>query len=110
MMLGREQRTAEFPKGGIEVCDVEDIAGRVVDLDAITDTIGSFDENVDPADKARDRRLKSEAQHERDKPERNDRRVPVREQHGQYYEEDRDPAEQICDAIQVVARRRFLDP
>ena len=40
----------KFPEGGVEISDVDDVAGGVLDLDAIADTIRLAHKNEDPGD------------------------------------------------------------
>jgi hypothetical protein len=59
---------------------------------------------IDPRDEARHRHLESEAQHERDQAERDERRVPVGEQHGDREEHGDQTDDETEDAFQVEAR------
>ena len=69
--------TAEFPERRIEITDVDHVACYQSDLDPIADAIRLAHEDINPADKTRDRRLQCKAEYQRDQTKRNNSRVPV---------------------------------
>jgi hypothetical protein len=77
--------------------------------DAVADSKGLPDEDVDPADEARDRSLKRESENERREPERSRGGVPVDEDRRDQDEHDRQCDEQVEDPPQVVARDRVVE-
>ena len=50
---------AEFPQSGVQVADIDDVAGSVIYLDTIANTIRLTNQNIYPADEALHRRLHS---------------------------------------------------
>src|SRR5207248_948789 len=102
----REHRSAKFPKCRVEVSNVQYVAGGVADHYSVADTIRRFDEDIYPTNKARERRLQRKAEHQRYQAERDYSGVPVRKKDRERDEEDRNAGDELCDAIQVVARGR----
>ncbi len=86
-VVARNVLPAEFPKGGVDVADIDDIAGRVFDLDAVADAIRAPDEDVIPADEAGHGGLHRESDNHGNHADGDERGVPI-------HENDRNPDEQ----------------
>jgi hypothetical protein len=74
--------TAEFPERGIEVTNVDDIAGGIVDFDTVTDAKWLTNENTDLGDKTFHRGLHGQTNNDRADAERGEGGVPIHENHG----------------------------
>jgi hypothetical protein len=77
-MLRGKVRSAKFPQRRIQITDVDNVPLGIADLDAVPDPLGLADQQIDPADQARDRCLQREAKDERDNTHRDKRRIPAR--------------------------------
>src|ERR1051326_816658 len=101
--------SADFPEGGIEVADIDDIAASIADLDAIADAVRRSDEDVNPADEAGDRSLQRKAEDEGNQAEGDDSGVPVYEQN---WNDDEDNRQYDCQAqnpTEIEPRYRVME-
>src|ERR1043165_161722 len=108
-MLGGKIVATEFPKRRVEIVDVKHIPGGIADLDPIADAIRLAHENVNPANKTRDRCLQRETEYQRDQTKRDNCCVPVLKKDGEHKERNHHPQHEPRDALQVVLVNRVLD-
>ncbi len=85
-MVPRNILASEFPQRRVEVTDIDDVTGGVIDFDAIADAKRLADENVYPGDETFHRCLHGQAQDDRSHAECGERRIPVykNHRHGNY--------------------------
>src|ERR1041385_870950 len=103
-MIGRKKRAADFPEGGVEVTDINDVAARIADLDAVANTIRRAHENINPADEAGYGCLQRETKYQGNKTQRDDGSVPIDEKNGHDDEADGQDDCQPQNPLQIEAR------
>src|SRR6185503_15710809 len=77
---------------------------------AVADPVGLAHKDVNPTDKTRDWSLQRKPEYQRDQTKRNNGRVPVLKEDGQYKERHRQRHNQPRDAFQVELIDRVFNP
>ena len=72
---------SEFPKRGVEITNVDHVAGGVADFDAVADAIRPPNEYINPTDKTFHRRLHGQTDDDRADAERGEGCIPVHKNH-----------------------------
>jgi len=76
-VVGGEILAAKLPQGGVEVADIDYVAGGVGYFDSVAHTKRLAHEDVNPGDEAFHRSLHSQPEDDRTDTKRRDRRVPI---------------------------------
>src|SRR5262249_14374090 len=108
-VVGGEELAAELPERRVEVVDLDDVARRVVDPDAVADPVGRASEDVDPSEKARHRSLHGQTDDDRDDSERDQARLEIPEERRARPANEEDAGQESDDSGQVVPGGRTLD-
>ena len=109
-MIAGKILAAEFPQGGVEVTDIDHVAGRIGDFDAVAHAKRLAHQNVNPGDEAFHRSLHSQPDDDRTDTERSDRRVPINENNRDNDNRDGQRNSQPLDALEGETGGSILDP
>ena len=76
-MIAGNILAAKFPQGGIEITDVDDVAGCVADLNAVADAVRPTHEDKNPGNETLGRCLDGQTNDDRPDTERGERGIPI---------------------------------
>ena len=109
-MIGRKILAAEFPQGGVEVADIDHVAGGVGYFDAVAHAKRLAHQDVNPGDEAFHRSLHSQPDNDRTDAERSDRRVPINKNNRDNNNRDGQRNSQPLDALESETGGSIFDP
>src|SRR5437868_14001409 len=107
-MIGGKIFAAKFPQGGVEVTNIDDITGGILNLNTIAHAIGMPDQDVDPAEKTCHRRLHGQANDDRADSNGDQRGVPINENDADDDDGDDKGDEQMFDPAQRETRSGII--
>lgn len=100
---------AKFPEGGVDVADIDDVAGGVVDLDPVAHPVGPPHEDVNPIDETGHGRLHGKTEDDRDHPDGYEGGIPIDENNRDADEQDEDKNDQSLDPLESETSRGIGD-
>src|SRR5213080_3648543 len=107
-MIGGKIFPAKFPQGGVEVTNIDDITGGILNLNTIAHAIGMPDQDVDPAEKTCHRRLYGQANDDRADSNGDQRGVPINENNADDDDGDDKCYEQMVEPAQRETRSGII--
>jgi hypothetical protein len=109
-MIAGEILASEFPQRGVEVANIDHVAGGIGYFDAIADAKRLAHQNINPADKAFHRSLHSQPDNDRTDSKRSDRRVPINKNNRDNNNCDGQRDSQTLDAVESKTGGSIFNP
>src|SRR5215475_6775137 len=108
-MIGREIFATELPQCGVQVADIDNVAGGICYFNAVAHAKRLTDQNVNPSNEAFNRRLQSQPDNDRTDAERSDSRIPIHKNYRYNDQRDGQPNGEAHDTLECETSGRVLD-